>query len=97
MFVGLQAPRNVVATSNAAGELTLTWGGAQGAESFVLIVVRMDTFAHTSMSISDGAATTGTFTDLVSGVDYIGIVVALQGSGDDLKTPHGSSAAETVQ
>ena len=60
-------------------------------------MVRTDTFAHTSKSISDGAARTDTFTGLASGVEYISIVVALKGSGDDLETPHGSSAAATVQ
>ena len=90
-------PSNVMAASNAASELTLTWEGAENADSFVLIAVRMDTFAHTSMVISDGTARRGKFTGLASGVDYIGIVVALKGSGASLQTPHGSSAMQTVQ
>ena len=93
----LTAPTGVTATSDDAGELTLTWEGAENADSFVLIAVRVDTFAHTSMVISDGTARRGTFTGLASSVDYIGIVVALKGSGASLQTPHGSSDTQTVQ
>ena len=90
-------PTQVMGMSGTAGELTLTWEGANTADSFVLIAVRTDTFAHTSKTIADGTARMGTFTGLASGVDYIGIVVALKGAGDALQTPHGSSAAVTIQ
>ena len=93
----LTAPTMVMGMSDTDGVLTLTWEGGDNADSFVLIAVRTDTFAYTSLPIADGAARMGTFTGLTSGVDYIGIVVALKGTGDALQTPYGSTGSVTVQ
>ena len=90
-------PSNVMAASNAAGELTLTWEGAANAESYILIAVHSTNFTYERTDVSDGAARSGTVTGLTSGANYIGIVVALKGSGDDLEVLHASTSAMLVQ
>ena len=93
----LTAPTNVMAMSDAAGALTLTWQGAANAESYILIAVHSTNFTYERTDVSDGAARSGTVTGLTPDADYIGIVVALKGSGDDLEVVHGSSSVTPVQ
>ena len=93
----LTRPSNVLAVSQAAGELTLMWEGGDNADSYVLIAVHMGTFDYETTSIGDGAAKTGTVTGLIGGEDYLGIVVALQVLGDgSLETLHGSAVPVQV-
>ena len=105
MFVGLQAPSNVMATSTDTGEMTLTWEGAENADYFILIAVDMRTLddevvLYDRSQVNDGMARTGDITGLDSGGDYLGIVIAVQGAAgaiDDVKhaTPDGGQI--TVQ
>ena len=85
-----------MAASNAAGELTLAWEGGANADSYLLIAVNMaDTSSYKTADVSDGAARMGTITGLTSGADYLGIVVALQGTGADHRwSEYGVSDAE---
>jgi hypothetical protein len=95
--VVLTAPTMVEASSDAAGELTLTWQGAANVDSYILIAVNTTDFTYERADVSDGVARSGTVTGLTPGANYIGIVVALKGSGDDLEILHGSSSAMPVQ
>ena len=91
-------PTNVMASSDAAGELMLTWEGGANADSYLLIAVNMaDTSDYETMIVSDGAAQMGTVTGLTSGVNYLGIVVALQGTGADQTFAYGASGVQAVQ
>ena len=92
------APTMVMASSNAVGELMLTWEGGANADSYLLIAVNMaDTSDYETMTVSDGAAQMGTVTGLTSGVNYLGIVVALQGTGADRTYTYGASGVQAVQ
>ena len=87
-----------MASSDAAGELMLTWEGGANADSFLLIAVNMaDTSDYKTATVSDGAARMGTVAGLTSGVNYLGIVVALQGTGADQTYPYGASSVQAVQ
>ena len=91
-------PTNVQASSDAAGELMLNWEGGANADSFLLIAVNMaDTSDYKTTTVSDGAARMGTVAGLTSGVNYLGIVVALQGAGADQTYPYGASSVQAVQ
>ena len=67
----LTAPTNVMAMSDAAGELTLTWEGADAAELYVLLAVDLSSVAsgtveYERMTITDGGESgMGDLTDLV--------------------------------
>ena len=88
----------VMASSDAAGELMLTWEGGANADSYLLIAVNMaDTSDYKTAVVSDGAAQMGTVTGLTSGVNYLGIVVALQGTGADRTYTHDASDVQAVQ
>ena len=88
----------VMASSAAAGELMLTWEGGANADSYLLIAVNMaDTSDYETLIVSDGAAQMGTVTGLTSGVNYLGIVVALQGTGADQTFSYGASGVQAVQ
>ena len=88
----------VMAESNAVGELALTWEGGANADSYLLIAVNMaDTSDYETMIVRDGAAQMGTVTGLTSGVNYLGIVVALQGTGADRTYTYGASGVQAVQ
>ena len=94
----LITPSNVMATSTAAGELTVTWEGGENADRFLLIAVDMDALAagtteYDIAQTNDPAARTDKVTGLNSGNEYMVIVVAMKGSGDDLETKHGVTAA----
>jgi titin len=94
----LTKPDEVMAESNAVGELTLTWEDGDNADSYLLIAVNTaDTSSYETVTVSDGAARMGTVTGLTSGADYLGIVVALQGTGADQLVEYGVSGAEAVQ
>ena len=100
----LKAPTEVTAESTSAGALTLNWKGAENATSYLLIAVDMSAARNASggriyetASITDGAARTGDVTGLIPGRSYLGIVVALKGSGDDRETEHGAAAPIPVQ
>ena len=91
-------PTMVMASSDAAGELKLTWEGRANADSYLLIAVNMaDTSDYKTANVSDGAARMGTVAGLTSGVNYLGIVVALQGTGADQTYPYGASSVQAVQ
>ena len=95
---GTTKPTNVQASSGAAGELMLTWEGGDNADSYLLIAVNMaDTSDYKTTVVSDGAAQMATVTGLTSGVNYLGIVVALQGTGDDQTFSYGASGVQAVQ
>ena len=94
----LTKPVEVMAESNAVGELMLTWEGGANADSFLLIAVNMvDTSDYKTADVSDGAARMGTVAGLTSGVNYLGIVVALQGTGADQPYSYGASSVQAVQ
>ena len=93
----LTTPTNVMAVSDAAGELTLTWEGGDNADSYLLIAVHMETFAYETETVAGGVAKTGTVTGLTGGANYLGIVVALQATADGLATPYGAAAPISVQ
>ena len=91
-------PSNVMASSDAAGELMLAWEGGANADSYLLIAVNMaDTSDYKTAIVSDGAAQMGTVAGLTSGVNYLGIVVALQGTGADQTFTYGASGVQAVQ
>ena len=77
----------------------LTWEGGDNADSYLLIAVNMaDTSSYETVTVSDSAARMGTVTGLTSGADYLGIVVALQGTADRTCWSNTvSSGAEAVQ
>ena len=93
---GLTKPTNVMAMSDAAGELTLTWQGAENADRYLLIAVDMsgarDTVTglrlYKTASVNGGESSRGEVTGLVSGRNYLGIVVALKGSGATRETEY---------
>ena len=94
----LTAPTMVMGMSNAVGELTLTWEDGDNADSYLLIAVNMaGTSDYETLIVSDGAAQMGTVTGLTSGADYLGIVVALQGTGADRTFSYDVSGVEAVQ
>ena len=94
----LTKPVEVMAESNAVGELTLTWEDGDNADSYLLIAVNTaDTSSYETVTVSNSAARMGTVTGLTSGADYLGIVVALQGTGADLLVEYGVSGTEAVQ
>ena len=94
----LTEPSMVMASSAAAGELMLTWEGGANADSYLLIAVNMaDTSDYETLMVSDGAAQMGTFTGLTSGVNYLGIVVALQGTGAGQTHTYDASGVQAVQ
>ena len=98
----LTAPSDVMAMSDAAGELKLTWEGADDAELYVLLAVDLSsldsgTVEYEKMTITDGAARMGTFSGLTSDTRYLGIVVAVKGMGDDIEVLHETAPVVTVQ
>ena len=100
--VVLTAPTMVEASSDAAGELTLTWQGAENADLYVLLAVDLSsvdsgTVEYEKMTITDGAARMGTFSGLTSGTRYLGIVVAVKGMGDDIEVLYETAPVVTVQ
>jgi hypothetical protein len=95
--VELGTPTMVEAMSDASGELTISWQGADNAERYVLIAVNSTDFTYGRTDVDDGMARMGTVTGLTPGASYIGIVVAIKGSGDDLEVMHASTGAMPVQ
>ena len=96
----LGEPTNVVAMSDTAGELTLTWEGAANAELYVLLAVDLSsvgtgTVSYERQVITDGAARTGTVTGLTSGTRYLGIVVATRGTGADIQVEYDTATPVT--
>jgi hypothetical protein len=97
----LTKPTNVMAMSDAAGELSMTWEGADNADRYVLIAVDRSSIGSDSIEyktevVPDGAARTGTITGLTSGANYLGIVVAVQGSGSDMMVLYAVAAPPSV-
>ena len=99
----LRPPTNVMATSNAAGELTLTWEGGENADFYILIAVNMTNaaqggpFPYDRQLVNDPKARTGNVTALSPGAPYLGIVVAVKVTGTDVQTLHGTAGIMTVQ
>ena len=89
---------NVMASSDEAGTLTLTWEGGENADFYLLIAVDLasvgtDSLDYDRSRINDGMATTGDVTGLNSGSEYLGIVIALKSDGTFL---HGTAGTITV-
>ena len=93
----LTEPTNVMAMSDMAGELSMTWEGAANADLYVLIAVDLDPISWETAVITDGAARSGTVPGLTSGKRYLGIVVATKGTGADLQVLYETAAIVTVQ
>ena len=85
----LTAPDDVMASTDAANTLNLEWTPAPNADRYLLIAVDMsgarDTVTglrlYETALVDGGESSMGEVTDLVSGRNYLGIVVALKGSG----------------
>ncbi len=94
---------NVIATSNGAGELTLTWEGGENADFYILIAVNMTNaaqggpFPYDRQLVNDPKARTGNVTALRPGAPYLGIVVAVKVTGMDIQTLHRTAGIVTVQ
>ena len=103
--VALTKPQNVMASSQATGSLDLEWDAVPGAERYILIAVDMSgaTDAATGLRLyqtaaEPGTSTMGNVTGLVSGRNYLGIVVAVKGTGDAQETEYGFDSTQvTVQ
>ncbi len=99
----LRPPTNVMATSNAAGKLTLTWEGGENADFFLLLAVNMTNaaqggpFPYDRSRVNDPKVHMGNVTALSPGAPYLGIVVAVKVTGTDLQTLHGTAGQVTVQ
>lgn len=98
----LTRPMNVRATSDAAGTLTLTWEGGENADHYILIAVNMTNHDQGGPYPYDrsqvgGDVRTGNVTGLSPGAPYLGIVVAVKGSGADIETLHGTAGQVNVQ
>ena len=76
--VTLTKPVNVQVSSDAPGEMTLTWEGTDAPNGFLLMAMILETSASETAFVTDGAARTGTVTGLTGGVSYVGVVVALE-------------------
>jgi hypothetical protein len=78
----LTAPTNVDATSNAAGQVTVTWDDGTGATMGHWVVLITDDFEE--FVVADSAQTDGdyTFTGLTSGTVYRAYVFAVQSDDD---------------
>ncbi len=100
----LTAPTNVMASSSADGTLTFTWEGADNADFYILLAVDLAAYDagesnyYKDSSVHDPAARTGNVTALTSGKSYLGLVIAVRGSGADLEYKYApASGAITVQ
>ena len=76
---------DVTETANADGSITVSWMGGDNSDSFLLIALDLasDPRDYEVESISDGMAQMGTIDGLTSDTDYLVIVLAIQGTGDD--------------
>ncbi len=83
--VVLGAPTNVMASSDAARTLNLTWEGGENADLFVLVAYEIDT-GDIQLSTELGTARMGNVTGLTPGSQYLGLVIAVMGSGADLES-----------
>ena len=91
------APASVIAVSNSAGELTLTWQGGDNADAFLLIAVHLETYDYETETVAGGVAKTGTVTGLTGGANYLGIVVAFHTTAYGLQTAYGVAPPIPVQ
>ena len=76
---------DVTETANADGSVTVSWMGGDNSDSFLLIALDLvsDPRDYEKESISDGMAQMGTIDGLTSDTEYLVIVLAIQGTGDD--------------
>ena len=95
----LTAPTGVTSTSDDAGELSMTWEGAENADLYVLLAVNLDAdpISWERTTIIDGAARSGTVPGLTIGERYLGIVVAVRGTGADLQVLYDTAEIVPVQ
>ena len=98
----LMVPTDVEASTTGAGELTLTWEGGQNADFFLLLAVDMNSVAAGNVTydrarVNDPAARTGMVTGLDSGTQYLGIVIAIKGTGADTEVMYETAGLVTVQ
>ena len=92
----LTAPANVRAVSNAPGELTVTWQGADNATSYVIFAYDLVVSdASYDLWLEDGAARAATFTGLPAG-QYQVYVIAQQESGGSYRDTNAASNTVTV-
>jgi len=90
----LAPPTDLTVTSPAPGDLTVTWGGAASATSFVLFADQVDGDASHQVFLG-GDARAHTFTGLAAGT-YQVTVVAQQTIGDHYQDLHATSASIAV-
>ena len=100
--VVLGKPTMVTATSDEAGKITLNWEGGDNADYFILIGVDMSSVGTSNLDYdtareNDPAARMGDVTALNSGMQYLGIVVAVRGSGDSLEVEYGTATPIPIQ
>ena len=91
------APASVIAVSNSAGELTLTWQGGDNADALLLIAVHLETYDYETETVAGDAAKAGTVTGLTGGANYLGIVVAFHTTAYGLQTAYGVAPPIPVQ
>ena len=82
----LMAPTMVMASSNAPRTLNLEWEGGENAELFILVAYNIATGQIQLSTESDPAARAGDVTGLTPGSQYLGLVIAVRGSGADLES-----------
>ena len=95
--VPLTKPVTVQVTSDAPGEITLTWEGADAPDGFLLMAMILETLEFEFASVPDSAARTGTVTGLTGGVSYVGVVVALKATEDGVDYLYEWGGPVTVQ
>jgi len=82
----LTAPMNVMASSTTATQMDLTWEGGENADLFILVAYDTATGDIQLATVTDATMRSGDVTGLTSGSQYLGLVIAVQGSGADLVT-----------
>ena len=99
----LTAPANVMASSATPRTLTLTWDGGENADYYILVAVDLAEYAAGNLVYETASATaadtTGEVSNLTTGKQYLGLVLAVKGSGADLEflSAEATPAAVTVQ
>ena len=83
----LMAPTNVTVTASGTGAISFTWEGGENADYFLLIAVDMSTIDSGNIMydralVEDATLRSDDVTGVNAGTEYLGIVVAVKGSGD---------------
>ncbi len=96
MDTTLRAPSGVSASSSAPRQLDLTWEGGENADLYVLVAYDIATGQIQLSTVTDGAARSGNVTGLTPGSQYLGLVIAVKGSGDNLEWEYGYDGTNIV-